>query len=326
MQTNRSGITNTERPEVRIPKEWGVENIPDQTGRVVVVTGANGGLGLVMTRQLARAGAHVVLACRNQDKGLAAAAEVHGKVPGAELDVRVVDLAKLTSIRQFAATVTKDYNRIDLVINNAGVMAPPRSTTADGFELQLGINHLGHFSLVGLLLPQLLAAPNPRVVSVSSTLHAYGKIKFDDLHHERGYQRYLAYGQSKLANLLFAFELDRRAQAARTRLVSVAAHPGYAATNLQLASIKFGPARAAMSVANRMFAVSPLMGALPILCAATLPALTGGTFLGPSKLGGYRGYPGVAKASKRAHDDKAARKLWQVSEEATGVHFNFNGQ
>jgi NAD(P)-dependent dehydrogenase (short-subunit alcohol dehydrogenase family) len=309
-----------------IPKGWTAESIPDQTGRIAVVTGANGGLGLVITRELARAGAHVVLACRNQGKGLAAAAEVRGEVPGAELDVRVVDLASLSSVQQFAATLAEHYRQVDLLINNAGVMAPPRnSTTADGFELQLGINHLGHFALVGMLLPQLRAAPNPRVVSVSSTLHAYGRIRFADLNRVHGRQGYSAYAQSKLANLLFAVELDRRARAARTGLVSVAAHPGYAATNLQLSSVRFRPARSVLSMSNWMLAVSPLTGALPILCAATVPGLTGGAYVGPSRLGGYRGSPGLADVGKRARDEETARRLWEVSEEATGVRFELAG-
>jgi NAD(P)-dependent dehydrogenase (short-subunit alcohol dehydrogenase family) len=324
VSTNPRGRPTSQHPESVIPKRWGADDIPDQTGRLAVVTGANGGLGLVITRQLARAGAHVVLACRSQAKGRTAAAEVHDEVPGAGLDVRVLDLAVLGSVRRFAAALAGDYGRIDLVINNAGVMAPPRGTTADGFELQLGINHLGHFALVGLLLPSLLAAPDPRVVSVSSTLHAWGRIRFDDLNREHGYQRYLAYGQSKLANLLFAFELDRRARAARTGLVSVAAHPGYAATNLQTAGIRSGLARSIMAATNRVLAAAPLMGALPILCAATLPGLTGGAFLGPARLGGYRGHPGMATAGRRAHDDETARRLWGVSEEATGVHFGLN--
>ncbi len=308
-------------PAVAIPRKWKADDIPDQSGRVAVVTGGNAGLGYETALKLARHGARVILACRGTDKGAAAAAAIKSEVPGSAVQVAALDLASLDSVRAFAASVAG--GPIDLLINNAGVMATPHRTTADGFELQLGTNHFGHFALTGLLLPQLLAAPGPRVVTLSSTLHAYATIKFDDLNSERHYNRYRAYSQAKLANLLFALELDRRARQAGTSLTSVAAHPGYAATGLQTAAIGFAPVRATMGAANRLFAVSPRQGALPTLCAATLPGLPGGSYIGPGKLGGYRGSPGYNTPSKQATDPATASRLWQASEQATGITFTF---
>ena len=218
-----------------MPTKWTSSDIPEQTGRVAVVTGANSGLGLITARELARARATVVIACRDTDKGDRAVAEIRAQVPEADLEVRALDLADLASVRSFAARLGGERDSVDLLINNAGVMAPPRRTTVDGFESQFGTNHLGHFALTGLMLPSLLAAPAPRVVTLSSGAHRIGKMDFDDLQGERSYNNWRAYGQSKLANLLFCFELDRRARAAGTKLMSLAAHPGYAATNLQFA-------------------------------------------------------------------------------------------
>ncbi len=302
-----------------IQKKWSEDAIGDQTGRTVIVTGANGGLGLVTARELAGAGARVVLACRDAGRGEESAAAIRAATPGADVEVQALDLADLGSVRKFASAFGRDHDRLDVLVNNAGVMATPKRATADGFELQLGTNHVGHFALTGLLLPNLLASRDPRVVTVSSTLHAYGRIRFDDLQSERRYRRYGAYFQSKLANLLFAFELDRRAGG---RLRSIAAHPGYAATNLQLSGQK-GAMRAMMAANNKAFALSPRMGALPILCASTVPDLPGGAFVGPSRLMGYRGYPGFAKSSRRARDPETAARLWEVSEALTGIHYTF---
>ncbi|MFD8600036.1 oxidoreductase [Kitasatospora sp. NPDC059646] len=305
-----------------IPRNWGVDRIPDLTGKLAVVTGANSGIGLVTARELARAGAEVVLAVRDTARGAAAAAEIGAAAPGARLRVRRLDLADLASVRAFADRFADEAGALDLLINNAGVMAPPRRTTADGFELQLGTNHFGHFALTGLLLPALLAAPAARVVTVSSTFHAFGTIDFDDLHSERRYSRYGAYGRSKLANLLYTAELDRRAVAAGSRLRAYAAHPGYAATNLQLAGQ--GPLmRAVMGVSNALFATAALPGALPTLCAATLPGLPGGVLVGPRSLGGYRGTPGVAVPHRRARDGATAARLWEVTAEAVKVDHDF---
>jgi NAD(P)-dependent dehydrogenase (short-subunit alcohol dehydrogenase family) len=291
---------------------WTAEDIPDQTGRVAVVTGANSGLGLVTARELARAGAEVVAACRNTAKG-------HEAFPDGEVEVRELDLADLGSVRGFAEQFA---GKLDLLINNAGVMAPPRRTTVDGFESQFGTNHLGHFALTGLLLPRLLAAPEPRVVTLSSGAHRFGWMRFDDLQGERRYINWLAYGQSKLSNLLFCFELQRRASAAGTALRSVAAHPGYARTNLQFA----GPPwyeQLIMRVANPILGQSADMGALPTLYAATVAELPGGSFVGPDGFMQQRGYPHIVTAAGKAYDEDAWRRLWEISEELTGVHYEF---
>src|SRR6476469_4068078 len=248
--------------------KWTARDIPNQSGRIAVVTGANSGLGKSVARELARAGGSVTIAVRNTDKGEQAAADIRRDVASADLSVQRLDLADLASVRSFAEALDRD--RLDVLVNNAGIMAPPRRLTADGFESQIGTNHLGHFALTGLLLPTLLAATGPRVVTLSSEAHWIGKIRFDDLQFERGYNNWRAYGQSKLANLMFCFELARRATEADTALISVAAHPGYAATNLQFA----GPAkfyeRAVMAVGNKVIAQSAEMGALPSLYAATV--------------------------------------------------------
>ena len=216
--------------------KWTAREIPDQRGRTAVVTGANSGLGLVTARELARARASVVLACRNLEKGERALAELRDAVPGAQARLGELDLAALASVRAFAQRLAGEQDSLDLLINNAGLMAPPRRTTADGFESQFGTNHLGHFALTGLLLDLLGAGSAPRVVTLSSSAHRMGWLKFDDLQREHHYNNWLAYGQSKLANLMFCFELQRRATAAASPLLSLAAHPGYASTNLQFHS------------------------------------------------------------------------------------------
>jgi NAD(P)-dependent dehydrogenase (short-subunit alcohol dehydrogenase family) len=299
---------------------WTAADIPDQRGRVAVVTGANSGLGLATARELARAGARVVLATRSTQKGEDAASRIVSTVPGAELDPTVVDLADLDSVRAFAASAPA---RVDLLINNAGVMAAPRRVTKQGFESQLATNHLGHFALTGLLLGRLLSAPAPRVVTVSSTLHRRGTMNFDDLQGERKYSPWGAYGQSKLANLMFCFELQRRATEAGTALLSMAAHPGYAATNLQFAATDRFHEKAIGWIGNRVFAQSADMGALPTLYAATVPDLPGGTFVGPGGRSEQRGYPEVVTAAGKAYDEQAWRRLWDISEELTGVHYEF---
>jgi len=299
---------------------WSAADIPDQTGRGAIVTGANSGIGLVAARELARHGAAVVLACRNQAKGEAALAEVRAAAPEADVTLATLDLADLASVRAFAAARTAP---LDLLVNNAGLMAPPRRTTKDGFELQLGTNHLGHFALTGLLLDRLRAGDDPRVVTLSSGAHRMGRIAFDDLQGERRYFRWTAYGQSKLANLLFMRELDRRARAAGLPLTSVAAHPGYSATNLQAAA---PPAvdRAVMAVLNRVVAQDADHGALPTLYAATVAGLPGGSYVGPDGRGELRGAPTLVSMSGRASDPDTARRLWDVSEELTGVTYAFS--
>jgi NAD(P)-dependent dehydrogenase (short-subunit alcohol dehydrogenase family) len=303
--------------------DWSAGDIPDQSGRIAVVTGANSGLGLVTARELARAGATVIVACRNTDKGEDAAASIRGAVGAADVGVAALDLADLGSVRQFVRRLHDERGRVDLLINNAGVMAPPRKLTKDGFESQLGINHLGHFALTGLLLDKLLAAPAPRVVTVSSAAHRIGTIRFQDPQFEHRYNNWLAYAQSKLANLMFCFELDRRATAAGTALTSVAAHPGYAATNLQFAGPEKLHERLLMAAGNKLFAQSAEMGALPSLYGATVPELPGGSFIGPDGFMENRGHPRIVTATGRAYDREAWGRLWAMSEQLTGVTYEF---
>jgi NAD(P)-dependent dehydrogenase (short-subunit alcohol dehydrogenase family) len=303
-------------------ERWTAAEIPDQKGRIVVVTGANSGLGMATARELARAGAQVVMACRNLEKGREAVDQITAAVPEALLNLEALDLADLASVRDFAQRLCTDHDRLDLLINNAGIMAPPRRVTKDGFESQLGTNHLGHFALTGLLLGQLLAAPEPRVVTVSSQAHRTGRINFSDLQGERRYIRWLAYGQSKLANLMFCFELQRRATESGVSLKSMAAHPGYARTNLQFAAPPVYE-RVAMAVTNLLVAQSADQGALPSLYAATVADLPGGSFVGPDGPMQGRGYPHVVTAAGKAYEEAAWRRLWETSEELTGVSYDF---
>ncbi|MEO5876433.1 MAG: oxidoreductase [Streptosporangiaceae bacterium] len=302
---------------------WTVADIPDQTGRTVVVTGANSGLGLITCRELARRGARVIMTARDTAKGELAADGIRSAVPSAQVEVAALDLADLASVREFAGAFdTLAPDGLDLLVNNAGVMAVPRRTTADGFELQFGTNHLGHFALTGLLLPALLRRTAPRVVTVSSGVHKAGRMNFDDLQGEKRYRKWGAYAQSKLANLLFAFELDRRAEG--SALVSLAAHPGYASTNLQGVGPAMSGSKAAawvVGLGNSVLAQSADMGALPQLYAATSPEARGGTYIGPDRLFEQRGHPKVVSSTKAARDPKSAERLWRASEELTGIHY-----
>jgi NAD(P)-dependent dehydrogenase (short-subunit alcohol dehydrogenase family) len=300
--------------------KWTADQIPDQSRRTAVVTGANSGLGLITARELARAGAHVVLACRNLEKGESALADVKSEVPSADVELAALDLSSLESVRSFAEAFKRDHEALDLLVNNAGVMASPRRETADGFELQLGTNHLGHFALTGLLIGSMEGRDDARVVTVSSEAHRMGKIAFDNLQGERRYFRWRAYGQSKLANLLFALELDRRLRAAGSSIRSMAAHPGYSATNLQSAAPPLLD-RAVMAVSNKLVAQSAEMGALCSLYAATYPGLEGGSWIGPDGFREQRGHPHVTTPSRAARDEDVAARLWDVSEELTGVSF-----
>jgi NAD(P)-dependent dehydrogenase (short-subunit alcohol dehydrogenase family) len=302
--------------------KWTAGDILDQSGRLAVVTGGNSGLGLVTARELARAGASVVVACRNTAKGNAALEQIRSTAPEAEVEVAALDLADLSSVRAFAENFKSRHEALDFLINNAGVMAPPRRTTVDGFELQFGTNHLGHFALTGLLIGAMEGREDPRVVTVSSGAHHMGRIDFDDLQSEGRYRRWRAYGQSKLANLLFALELDRRLRTAGSPIRSLAAHPGYAATNLQYAAPPIYE-RVVFAVTNRVLAQSADMGALPILYAATFPDVEGGTYVGPDSFYEQRGHPARARLSRAARDQETASRLWEVSEELTGVKFEF---
>ena len=281
----------------------------DLSGQTIVITGATSGLGKESARALAQTGAHLVLCGRNDEKGQAVAEEI-----GGDAEFHHLDLASLDEVRRSADELLSKIERLDVLMNNAGVMAIPLQRTADGFEMQFGTNHLGHFALTGLLLPQLQARPGGRVVNVTSFGHKVGRMNFDDLQWERSYRKWLAYGRSKLANLLFTFEFDRRARAAGSAVIAAVAHPGYANTNLQ--------AGTSFAWSNFM-AQSAADGALPQLYGATAPDVQSGEFFGPSGFMEQRGAPKRVEAAKRAYDADSARRLWEVSEELTGVSYKF---
>ncbi|WP_369383999.1 oxidoreductase [Streptomyces sp. cg36] len=305
---------------MRKNQRWTADRIPDQAERVCVVTGANSGLGLATTRALARKGGHVILAVRDEEKGHRAAAEITAEQPGAALEVRRLDLADLDSVRAFADQLHADHPRLDVLVNNAGLMAPPRSLSAQGHESQFACNHLGHFALTGLLLDLLTDGDNPRVVTVSSTNHRQGHLHFDDLAGERTYSPMGFYNQSKFANAVFGLELHRRLTAAGSPVRSVLAHPGYTATNLQtsapvaLVKVLFG--RILAPLAQR-----PEQGALPQLYAATAPDARGGEFIGPDGFAELRGGPTRVQPSTAAADPRTGHRLWELSEQLTDVRF-----
>jgi NAD(P)-dependent dehydrogenase (short-subunit alcohol dehydrogenase family) len=304
---------------------WSNIDVGDLHGRTAVVTGANSGIGYATALALAGHGTSVVLACRNPERAATAQADIRAEFPAADVSVGSLDLADLTSVRRFASTCSEE--RVDILVNNAGVMAIPHRETADGFEMQFGTNHLGHFALTALLLPALLRSPAPRVVTVTSLMHILGKVDFADLQHERHYGRWGSYTQAKLANLLFAFELDRRARSAASPLLSMAAHPGYAATNLQATgALMEGKAIVARATeaANRVVAQSAEAGALPVLYAATAPRLRGGEFVGPHLW--MWGHPAPAWCTPAARNQETARRLWERSEQMTAVTFDGLGR
>jgi NAD(P)-dependent dehydrogenase (short-subunit alcohol dehydrogenase family) len=304
---------------------WTASDIPPQSGKTFVITGANSGIGYEAALQLAGKGAHVVLACRDQAKGQQAVAAIEAAHPAASVALMELDLANLQSIRRFADALRAASPALHGLCNNAGVMAIPYRRTADGFEMQFGTNHLGHFALTGLLLEPLLATPGARVVNVSSNAHKFGSMRWDDLQWERGYRKWFAYSQSKLANLLFSHELQRRLAGAGAGLISVACHPGYAATNLQGAGPRMqgsSVTEAVMEFANRVFAQTAAMGALPTLYAATAPDIRGGDYIGPDGLGEQWGSPKKVQSTARARDADAQRRLWEISEQLTGVRYD----
>jgi NAD(P)-dependent dehydrogenase (short-subunit alcohol dehydrogenase family) len=296
--------------------KWTTADIPDQTGRTAVITGANTGLGYETAAALAAKGAHVVLAVRNLEKGKEAARRIEQAAPGARTQLQELDLTSLDSIRAAADQLRSAHESIDLLINNAGVMMTPKSTTKDGFELQFGTNHLGHFALTNLLLDRVLAAPGSRVVTVSSVGHRFARgIRFDDLQSERSYSRVGAYGQAKLSNLLFTYELQRRLQGTST--LAVSAHPG--GSNTELARNVPAAVRVVFEAIAPLITQSAAMGALPTLRAATDSGVLGGQYYGPDGFGEQRGYPKVVASSAASHDTEAQRRLWAVSEELTSV-------
>ncbi len=295
---------------------WTADAIPDQSGRLVLVTGASSGLGLETCRALVARGATVLMACRSRSRGEEARQALLADVQGGALDLLDLDLADLASVRQAAARVTDSYGRLDLLINNAGVMAPPRTLSRDGFELQFATNHLGHFVLTLLLLPLLRQAPAARVVHVTSGAQYFGRIGFEDLQGERRYDRWAAYSQSKLANVMTAMELQERLRAEGSGVLSLAAHPGLARTNLQPASLALNGSRLeafAYRLMDPLFQ-SASMGALPQLFAATAPEAMAAGHYGPDQLGGMKGYPTAVRLAPAAQDLQQRRRLWEVSE------------
>jgi len=295
---------------------WTFDNIPDQSGRTAIVTGANTGIGFETARMLALRGAQVTLACRNLQKGQAALDRIREESADALVELEELDLSDLSNVATFSERFAESHEKLDLLILNAGVMVPPESKTAQGFELQFGVNHLGHFALTAALLPLVDAAQGSRVVVVSSTAAYQGQIHFDDLHfEERGYSPWPAYGQSKLANQLFARELQRRLRAAGSQVLVTAAHPGWTKTDLQRTS-------GFASFLNPFLAMAPPQGALPTLRAATDPDAEGGDYYGPHGILQMRGYPKKVSMVKQAQDDAVAERLWQVSEELTSVRFD----
>jgi NAD(P)-dependent dehydrogenase (short-subunit alcohol dehydrogenase family) len=302
---------------------WTGADVPDQSGRTAVVTGANSGLGLVTASVLASRGATVILACRDLAKAEWAADQIRGGSPGASVHVLRLDLASLGSVREAASEIRATWPRLDLLINNAAVMRPPYQRSADGFELTFATNHLGHFALTGLVLDSLLATPVSRIVTLSSVGHREGVMHFDDLQFERGYRADDAYAQSKLANLLFTYELATRLRMAGHETIALAAHPGIARTGL----FRWDPrwTRALLSPALRpltfRLAQSPQIGALPTLRAATDPSAGAGEYYGPGGWREYTGYPVRVESTERSHDVTSQRRLWQISEELTGVSY-----
>ncbi len=297
-----------------LKKKWTEDDITDQSGKVVIITGANSGIGYEAARALAQENAKVILAVRNLDAGSAAVERITSETPTAKCEVMHLDLSSLKSVRSFVEAFRRKYEKLDRLINNAGVMIPPYSKTDDGFELQFGTNHLGHFALTGLLLDMILTTPDSRIVTVSSMAHRYGDITFDDLNREADYKPMPTYGQSKLANLLFTYELQRKLEEKKKSTIAVAAHPGWTATDLQRHS-------GLINFFNRFFAQTPREGAWPTLYAATVEDVKGSDYFGPDGFYEMRGHPKKVESNDKSHDEAVARRLWSVSEELTGVRF-----
>jgi NAD(P)-dependent dehydrogenase (short-subunit alcohol dehydrogenase family) len=305
---------------------WTPDSIPDLHGKRIIVTGGNSGIGWEAALVLAGKGASLILAVRSAERGNEAAQQIRDVHSSANVEVMPLDLADLASVRAFAGAYQGRYNTLDVLINNAGVMALPPRKTADGFEMQFGTNHLGHFALTGLLLPTILATPKARVVTVSSGAHRFGKMNFDDLQSEKRYDKWAVYGQSKLSNLLFAYELQRRLETAHADAISVGVHPGYVATNLQAAGPRMAGSRLQemlMGWGNRIFAGTAAQGAVPTIYAATSPEVNGCDYIGPLGRGAKHGVPTRERSTDRSYSIEDARRLWEVSEALTGVTYTF---
>jgi NAD(P)-dependent dehydrogenase (short-subunit alcohol dehydrogenase family) len=311
--------------EVTGADTWSTADIGDLTGRVALVTGANSGIGYETTRSLAEHGAHVILACRDDEKARRARDKLESDLERSSLELLHLNLADLVSVRRAADEVLAEHARLDILVNNAGVMGTPYRQTADGFELQMATNHLGHFALTGLLLDRIVTTARSRIVTVSSHLHRMGQLRLDDVAGTTFHSTWVSYGTSKLANLLFVAELSRRLQAAGLPTLAVAAHPGWTRSNLAASGAALGNSRVRRKlgrVAGSVLGQSAAGGALPVLCAATSSAVGPGQFIGPAHLFGFYGPPKVARPSRRARDTEAAVALWEASEELTAVRYS----
>jgi NAD(P)-dependent dehydrogenase (short-subunit alcohol dehydrogenase family) len=304
---------------------WVEDHIPPLPAKTAIITGANSGIGYEAARVLASRGVQVIMACRNAQKAETARQEILSQHPDAHLETMELNLSDLSSVQEFALHINERYNQLDLLINNAGVMALPYSTTVDGFEMQFGTNHLGHFALTAQLFPLLRDTPASRIINIASAAHQYGKIDFDNLNFENGgYGKWPAYCRSKLSNLLFTFELDRRIKANGLNMLAVSAHPGYSATALQEKGInynKVGWRQWMVETGNRLLATSPLFGALPTLYAASKESIHGGEYIGPVGFLNMRGEPGPNPSSYRSRDPQVAARLWKESEQLTRISF-----
>ncbi|MCH8906200.1 MAG: SDR family oxidoreductase [Candidatus Heimdallarchaeota archaeon] len=318
-------MSQSTRPLVK--KKWKAEDMEDQSSKIFIITGANSGLGFEGTRQLVAKNAKVIMAVRDLVRGQEALDEIKQEEPKADLELMELNLSSLESVKKFTKQFRADHTQLHGLLNNAGVMQPPRMETEEGFELQIGVNHLAHFALTGLLLDELRSTPGSRIISQSSIVAARGRINFEDFHSVKEYSRTGAYGQSKLANLLFAFELDRKLNLHGIETVSsIAVHPGYTATNLQ----QNGPTLNGKTFYSRLYKFSNFFiaqnvskGTLPMTYAATAPDVEGGDYIGPRGLAQIRGYPKRVKAPKHAYNEEEAQKLWKLSEQLTGVKYNF---
>ena len=293
---------------------WTESNIPDQCGKTAIVTGSNTGVGFETARALTQKNAHVILACRNEQKGNDAARRIRDGFPDAKVEVMTLDLSSLASIRSFSESVLRKHEKLDLLINNAGVMTPPHGETTDGFELQFGTNYLGHFALTGLLIDRINMTPASRIIPVSSIAHYQGKIDFNNLNAERSYRRYRAYAQSKLAVLIFAYELQRRLEKSGSKTLSIPSHPGVTRSELVRHSL-------ALQLLEKVISQDTPLGALPLLRAAVDPQARGGEYYGPGGLSKMRGNAQPGGSSRRSRDERVAERLWQVSEELTAVRY-----
>lgn len=319
---NRRKLMNGDHGMIK----WTEQDIPSLKGKVAIVTGANSGLGLVTSAELAKAGATVIMACRDPKRAEGALADVQRRAPKARVSAMALDLADLKSVRAFASAFKRKHKKLHILCNNAGVMHLPFQKTADGFEMQMGTNHLGHFALTGLLFDRLNATPDSRIIVVASVAHLFTRgLELDDLNWEhRRYNKADAYSKSKLANLMFHYELTRRLKKLRSPTISVAAHPGYAATNIGFGTKEKTPQlkRLAMNIGNRLLAQPAHMGALPSLYAATVGKVKSGDYIGPDGwFMQFRGYPKTVSARPAARDPRQAKKLWALSEKLTGVRF-----